>query len=89
MREDVLLNVGKYGIMDTEKRKNRMAIDYIDRMNKIIADKRKNGLVGIKFCILPEDGGNATDVQSIARTFCKVEDLRKRGILKSTTPNAL
>lgn len=66
-----------------------MKIDYIAKMNEIIASKKKNGLVGIKFCILPETKEAARDYQAMARAFCKAEELKARGVLKSTTSPAL
>ena len=29
-------------------------MDYIKKMDEIISEKKKKGLVGIRFCILPE-----------------------------------
>lgn len=66
-----------------------MKINYVDRMNKIIASKRQKGLVGIKFCILPEGKAGQDNAQAIARAFCKAEELRARGILKATTSSSL
>lgn len=64
-------------------------MDYIAKMNEILAEKKKNGLVGIKFCVLPDDGNSAKDYQKMAEAFCKIEDLRKKNILKATASSAL
>lgn len=64
-------------------------MNYISEMNKILKEKKKQGLVGIKFCILPKSKKAATDHEAMARAFCKLDDLRKRGVLKATTSQFL
>lgn len=69
--------------------KENAKIDYLLKMDKIIAEKKKNGLVGINFCILPENREAAEDYQGMARAFCMVEDLRAKSFLKATSSNSL
>ena len=66
-----------------------MKTNYVEKMNKIIASKRQKGLVGIKFCILPEGKTGRDNAQAIARAFCKAEELRTQGIFKATTSSSL
>ena len=62
---------------------------YLERMNQIIAAKKKEGLVGIKFCVLPESEKAAKDYELMAKAFCAIDDLRKDGTLDRTTKAVL
>lgn len=69
--------------------KENAKINYLLKMDEIIAEKKKKGLVGINFCILPENRDAAENYQSMARAFCMVEDLRAKHFLKATSSNSL
>ena len=64
-------------------------MDYIKKMDEIISKKKEDGVVGMNFCILPENESSAKDYQSMARAFCMVEELRAKKILKATSSNIL
>lgn len=71
--------------MNTQEKK----VDYLKKMDEIISEKQKRGLVGMNFCVLPEGSESGDDYQGMARAFCMVEELRNQKFLKATSSNAL
>ena len=65
-------------------------VNYLEKMDKIIAEKKaKQGLVGIKFCILPSNPKDEDDHQDMAQAFCMAEEMMSKGIFAATTSSSL
>jgi hypothetical protein len=58
---------------------------YIQQMDDIIANKKTNGMVGIKFFFQADTDEAASDYEAMAKAFCKIEEHRAKGTFKSTT----
>lgn len=56
-----------------------MAVNYIDRMNEILANKHTAGRGGVRLCVT--DGTDFSH-DDIAHDFCMVEDAIDKGFLK-------
>ena len=74
----------------TKTKRTCQEVNYLEKMDKIIAEKKeKQGLVGIKFCILPSNLKDEDDHQDMARAFCMAEEMMSQGVFAVTTSSSL
>lgn len=48
-----------------------VAGDYIDRMRKSLAAKKRRGLNGIRFCAVPPTGADKLTANDLAKAYCE------------------
>jgi len=59
-------------------------MSYMKEMNGILAEKKKKGLAGIKFCVLPDSNKTAKDYELMAKAFCVLEKMKTDGVLSES-----
>ena len=58
-------------------------VDYVAKMARVIKQEQKKGLVGLRFCYLPQSSRLDNDEmgQVMAKAFCELEELDRKNQL--------